>query len=141
MDSSPEEYDLYLISYKLVEHKQSRTTLIPLLTELSGKQRIDVNPATARRLAISDGDEVVVESHNAVTGETRSLTTVASLTDGIRPDVVGMPHHFGSWSHPASRDLGPTPNEVFFTGEGYMGQTADASFQVKVRIFRRGDRA
>jgi len=138
MDSSPPEYEFYLISYKLVEHKQSRTTLIPLLTELSGKQRIEINTATARRLGISDGDEVVVDSHNAITGETRSLTTVAALTEGIRPDVVGMPHHFGSWSHPASRDLGPTPNEVFFTGEGYMGQTADASFQVKVKISKAG---
>jgi len=51
---------------------------------------------------------------------------------------MGMPHHFGSWAHPASRDLGPTPNEVFFTGEGYMGQTADASFQVKVKVTKAG---
>jgi anaerobic selenocysteine-containing dehydrogenase len=141
MDGSPSEYEFTLISYKLVEHKQSRTTLIPLLTELSGKQRLDINPKAARRLGIADGDEVTVESHNALTGETRSLRTVASFTEGIRPDVVGMPHHFGSWTHPAGRDLGPTPNEIFYTGEGYMGQTADASFQVKVRVARTGGEA
>ncbi|MEX1125240.1 MAG: molybdopterin-dependent oxidoreductase [Acidimicrobiia bacterium] len=141
MEGSPPEYEFYLISYKLVEHKQSRTTLVPLLTELSGKQRLDINPAAARRLGIADGDAVIVESHNAVTGETRTLQTVASFTEGMRPDVVGMPHHFGSWAHPASKDLGPTPNGVFFTGEGYMGQTADASFHVKVKVTKAGGEA
>lgn len=138
MMGSPDEYEFTLISYKLIEHKQQRTTLIPLLTELSGPQRLEINPASARRLGIDDGDEVIVESHNALTGETRSLRTVAAFSEGMRPDVVGMPHHFGSWTHPASRDLGPTPNEIFFTGEGYMGQTADASFQVRVKVTRAG---
>ncbi len=138
MEGSPSEYEFYLISYKLVEHKQSRTALIPLLTELSGKQRLELNPAAARRLGIEEGDEVTVEAHNAVTGETRRLQTVAALTEGIRPDVVGMPHHFGMWTHPASKDLGPTPNELFFTGEGYTGATADASFHVKVKVTKGG---
>lgn len=140
MEGSPAEYELTLISYKLIEHKQSRTTLVPLLTELSGRQRLDINPAAARRLGIADGDEVIVESHNAVTGETRSLRTVASFTEGIRPDVVGLPHHFGTWTHPAGRGLGPTPNEIFYTGEGYTAQTADASFYVKVKVTKaRGE--
>jgi anaerobic selenocysteine-containing dehydrogenase len=33
MDGSPPNYDLYLISYKLIEFKQSRSTFIPLLAE------------------------------------------------------------------------------------------------------------
>ena len=77
---------------------------------------------------------VTVESHNAVTGETRSVETVLALTEGIRPDVVGMPHHFGGWTHPVSRGLGPSPNDLYFSSEGYVGQTADASFHVKVRV-------
>ncbi len=139
MEGSPPEYDLYLISYKLVEHKQSRTSMDPLLTELSGHQRLEMNPATARRLGLREGDVVTVESHHALTGETRRVTTVLRLTEGIRPDVVGMPHHFGMWTHPANREAGPTPNELYFTDEGYVGMTADATFHVKVRVWKGGE--
>jgi anaerobic selenocysteine-containing dehydrogenase len=136
MNSSPSEYDLYLISYKLIEHKQSRTSMNPLLAEVSGPQRLDVNPAAAAARGIAEGDEVWVESHNAVTGETARIRTVARLTETIRPDVVGMPHHFGTWAHPGTGALGPSPNSIFPTGEGYIANTADQSFHVKVRIYR-----
>ncbi|MFQ5523817.1 MAG: molybdopterin-dependent oxidoreductase [Acidimicrobiia bacterium] len=141
MEASPSEYEFYLISYKLVEHKQSRTSMDPLLSELSGGQRLEMNPTAARRLGLKDGDPVIVEAHNALTGETRRVETVLRLTEGIRPDVVGMPHHFGMWTHPVNKNLGPTPNELFFTNEGYFGMTADASFHVKVRVLKGGDAA
>jgi sulfite dehydrogenase (quinone) subunit SoeA len=141
MDSSPAEYEFTLISYKLVEHKQARTSMIPLLTELSGTQRLEMNPASARRLGLADGEPVIVESHNALSGETRRVETVLRTTEGIRPDVVGMPHHFGMWTHPVSKDRGPSPNEIYFTDEGYFGQTADASFHVRVRVLKGGDAA
>ncbi len=137
MEDSPPEYDLYLISYKLIENKQSRTGFVPLLAELAPQQRLDINPATARAKGLSDGDEVWVESHNAVTGETRRVVTKVAFTEGIRPDTVGMPHHFGLWSHPTSQDRGPSPNEIYPTGEGYMANTADQSFHVKVKVERR----
>jgi anaerobic selenocysteine-containing dehydrogenase len=136
MESSPPEYDLYLLSYKLIEQKQSRTSMIPLLTELSGKQRLDMNPETANRLGVTEGDDVIVESHNAVTGETRQLKTVVALSSGLRPDVVGMPHHFGGWSPDRNKGLGRSPNEIYYTGEGYMVCTADQSFHVKVRVLK-----
>ena len=136
MEGSPSEYDLYLISYHQVENKQSRTGFIPLLAELTPQQRLDINPATARAKGLNDGDEVWVESHNAVTGESRRVKTNLAFTEGIRPDTVGMPHHFGLWSHPTSRDRGPSPNEIFPTGEGYMANTADQSFHVKVKVER-----
>lgn len=135
MEGSPPEYDLYLISYKLIEHKQDRSSFIPLLAELSARQRLDINPRTAAVRGIADGQEVWVESHNAVTGETRKVNTRARYTETIRPDVVGMPHHFGLWVHPWAKDQGPTPNELFPTGEGYVANTADQSFHVKVRVY------
>lgn len=141
MDASPPEYEFTLISYKLVEHKQTRTAMVPLLAELSGRQRLEMNPSAARRLGLVEGDTVTVESHNALTGETRSLVTELRLTEGMRPDVVGMPHHFGMWTHPVSKDSGPSPNQLYFTEEGYFGQTADASFHVKVKVTKGGDAA
>jgi len=136
MDLSPPGYDLYLISHKLVEHKQGRTSFIPLLKELTGGQQVDMNTQTAQGKGIEEGAAVWVESHNAVTGETRRVRTVAHLTGTIRPDTVSMRHGFGLWTHPGAKDQGPTPNELFFTGPGYVANTADQSFQVKVRVYR-----
>ncbi len=136
MDSSPPEYDLYLISYKLIEHKQSRSSFVPLLAELGQGQGLFINPAAARTRGIEDGDEVWVESNNAVTGETRKVRVPARFTETIRPDTVGMPHHFGNWTHPWGKGQGPSPNEILFSGEGYVANTSDQSFHVKVRVFK-----
>ena len=134
MDRSPSDYDLYLISYKRIEHKQSRTSSVPLLAEIGGKQELSINSKAAKERGIGDGDEVWVESHNAVTGETRKVKVTARPSEGIRPDTVGMAHHFGGWTHPWQKGQGPSPNEIFYSGEGYVANTADQSYHVKVRV-------
>ncbi|HXF82903.1 MAG TPA: molybdopterin-dependent oxidoreductase [bacterium] len=136
MTASPAEYDLYLITYKMIEFKQSRSSFIPLLNELAPRQRLDINPRTARERGIADGEEVWVESHHALTGETRKVRVRAHYTQAIRPDTVGLPHHYGLWSHPGAKGQGPTANALLFTGEGYVANTADQSFHVKVRVFK-----
>ena len=136
MWGSPAQYDLTLITYKRVEFKQSRSTFIPLLAEMIPTQLLDINPKSARERGIDDGDDVWVESHNAVTGETRRIKTKARYLEGLRPDTVGMYNSFGLWAHPRTKGQGPTPNELFFTGEGYVTCTADQSFHVSVRVFK-----
>ncbi len=136
MEASPAEYDQYLISFKLIEFKQSRSSFIPLLAELAPEQWLEINPKTAKAKGIRDGDMVWVESHNAVTGETRKVQVRARLSEGIRPDTVGMPHHYGMWTHPWTQGHGPTANALFYTGEGYVSNSADQSFHVKVRVFK-----
>jgi anaerobic selenocysteine-containing dehydrogenase len=134
MEGSPDEFDLYLISRKHIEHKQSRTTFVPILNELMPKQGLEINPETAKSRDIEDGDEVTVWSHNAVTDETRSVKTKAVYLESIRPDTVSLSHHFGFWTNPITEGQGPTPNTIFFSGEGYVSNTADQSYQVKVRV-------
>ncbi len=133
-DQSPSDYDLTLISYKRIEFKQSRSTFFPLLNELVPKQRLLINSATAAAKGIGEGDSVYVESHNALTGETRSIQTVAQLVEFVRPDTVVLHHHYGLWVHPVARESGPTPNALFFTGDGYVTNTADQSFHVNVKV-------
>lgn len=135
MDSSPSDYDLYLISFKRVEFKQSRTP-IPLVRELSPEQYCEINTSAAAARGIRDGDEIWVESHNAVTGEVRRVKTKARLVEGLRPDTVAMSHHYGMWTHPWTKDGGPTPNTIFYTMEGYVTNTADQTYHVKVRVYK-----
>ena len=134
MNQSPSEYDLHLISYKKIEYKQSRTTFNALLNELEPEQRVEMNPKTARARGIQEDDLVLVRSHNAVTNDTREVTAKAKLTESIRPDTVAMSHHYGFWVHPTAKDKGPTPNDLFYSGAGYVVNTADQSFQVKVNV-------
>ncbi|MBT4125551.1 MAG: molybdopterin-dependent oxidoreductase [Chloroflexi bacterium] len=137
MNSSPSEYDMNLISYHMIEFKQSRTSMISVLAELAPKQRADINPAKAKEMGFADGDEVIVESHNAVTGETRRITVPLHFTEALRPDTLAIPHHYGEIArHPNSTGQGDTPNALFFTGKGYTANTADQSFHVKVRLLK-----
>ena len=136
LDESPSEYDLYLTSYHMIEFKQSRTP-IPLVRELAPTQFLEINPRTAMAKGIQDGDEVLVESQNAVTGETRTARVTARYREMIRPDTVAMPHHYGEHAkHPWLDGTGPSPNSLFFTGEGYVASSADQTFCVKVRVSR-----
>lgn len=134
VDKSPKEYDLYLTSHKKIEYKQSRATRIVLLNELEPEQRIEMNGSVARSRGIQDGDLVWVESHNAVTGEKKRLQAKAALVEGLRPDTVSMSHHYGTWVHPRTKERGPTPNALFFTGEGYVAMTSDQTYLVKVKV-------
>jgi anaerobic selenocysteine-containing dehydrogenase len=127
MLSSPAEYDIYLISHKKVEYKQSRNELEP-------EQLVEMNAGTAEEKGIHDDDWVWVESHNAVTGEKKRIKAKAKLMEGIRPDTVTMSHHYGFWVHPGAREGGPTPNSIFPAGEGYITNTADQSYQVRVKV-------
>lgn len=134
MNKSPADYDLYLISHKKIEYKQSRSNFIPLLHELEPTQLLEINPKTAKARGIEDDEEVLVESQNAITGETRTIKVKVQYAEGIRPDTVTMAHHYGFWVHPITKGTGPTPNQLFFTGEGYTQMTADQVFQVKVKV-------
>ncbi|MFQ6040648.1 MAG: molybdopterin dinucleotide binding domain-containing protein, partial [Candidatus Poribacteria bacterium] len=139
MSGSPPEFDLHLITFKMIEFKQSRASQIPLLAELAPKQWVEINPKTAKAKGINDGDEVWVESHNAVTGERRKVKekVVARYREGLRPDTVAMSHHYGNiCHHPWTKEQGPTPNELLFTGEGYVANSADQTFHVKVRVYK-----
>lgn len=136
MESSPEQYDLYLISGKRIELKQSRTSFNPLMKEIAPMQNLQMNAETAKEKGIADGEEVWVESQNALTGETQKVKVTTALVEGIRPDTVYMSQGYGLWVHPETKNQGPTPNSLFFTGEGYITNTQDQSFQVKVRVYK-----
>ncbi len=134
MDSSPEEYDLYLISSKLITYKQQRTTFNPLLNELEPHQVLEMNPETAHEKGLHEGEEVIIESHNAITGETREVKAQLAFGKGLRPDTVNLLHHFGNWVNPKAKNKGTSANTLFFTGEGYVTNTADQAFHVKVNV-------
>ena len=60
-----------------------------------------INPEAAKKLGISEGDRVTLQSPSG------SVQVKAKFTEGIRPDCLGLAHGFGS-----------TVGRVATTGDG-----------------------
>ncbi|MEF8825006.1 MAG: molybdopterin-dependent oxidoreductase [Halapricum sp.] len=140
MHKSPEEYDLTLFSWHEIEHKQSRTANNKLLNEISPRSSIRLNPQDAERIGVGDGDEVVLETHDAQNDESFQVEGVVMLQDGVKPGTVGVPGHHGSWKDPESEELdeGPNINSAIPSGPGYIGFDNGQAFQVRAKVEPNG---
>lgn len=131
IEKSPADFDLYLMDYKRMEHKQTRSTSNPLLNELVPLNPLVMHTGAAAKRGLKDGDPVRIESHNPVTGETSSVQTTLATVDGIRPDTVALTHH-------VSRPDQPSVNALFFYGDGFWDMGAGWYSHVKVRVSKAG---
>lgn len=136
MFSSPDEYDLTVFSWKQIEHKQTRTANNKLLNEIAPRASFRLNPRDAERIGVEDWGEVVLETHNAQTGETYQIEGIVMLQEGVKPGAIGVPAHHGSWKDPETEilDEGPNVNRAFPSGPGYIALTNDQSFQVRAKL-------
>ena len=84
------EYPLLLITFKTPYHflTSSETGRIDFFIQKCPRPYLEINPTTAQKLGISQGDRVAVRSR---CGE---VEAVAELTDTIREDCVAMPMHW-----------------------------------------------
>ena len=81
---------LYLITGRVMQHYQSgtQTRRVPELLAASPHSFVQINPMTASRLGISEGDAVEVTSARG------SCVAPARLSEDLRPEVVFMPFHY-----------------------------------------------
>lgn len=89
-DKKPDE--LVLTTYKVNVHTQSRTAGIKYLAELYHKNPAWINPKTAQKRGIADGDLI------RVTSKVGHMVTRAHVTEGIHPEVIAISTACG---HPA----------------------------------------
>jgi thiosulfate reductase/polysulfide reductase chain A len=83
------EYPLYFINWKEANHTHTRTQNNPWLLDIKPDNPMIINPATAAKYDVKDGDVVWVESpHGRVRARVRTTTR-------IHPEVVGVQHGFG----------------------------------------------
>ena len=83
------EYPLYFINWKEANHTHSRTQNNPWLLDIKPDNPMIMNPATAQKYGVADGEIVWVESpHGKVRAKVR-------ITTRIHPEVVGVQHGFG----------------------------------------------
>ncbi len=135
------EFPFQLITYKLAWHGQARTAAVPWLMLLQPQNYVEINASDAKRLGIADGDTVRLVSATSP----RGVAGRAKLTEGLRPGVIAVSHHFGHWelsSKPflvdgvrqgfdASRSTGLTVNPIMRLDQ-YKGKVLNTSIQDKV---------
>jgi len=132
----PKEYPLLLNTYKLMTHAEGRGANAPWMQEILGlhvgvrwDSWVEINPETARRLGIQDGDEVLVES---VVGK---IKTRAKLYPGAMPHVVNMPFELGHKAYGRyAKGRGVNPNEILVHENDRLGGLA-AFFSTRVRVY------
>jgi molybdopterin-containing oxidoreductase family molybdopterin binding subunit len=92
----PDEYDLYVVNQKLPFSTYSFTSENPWLVDLADRSHkvytIGINPETAKKKGIKDGDKLVLETPHG-----RHAEGVARVTQGVHPECLVVPSISGRW--------------------------------------------
>ena len=83
--------ELILTTYKVHVQIHSRSQNCKWLTEIYHDNPALINPDTAKKHGISNGDQIKVRSK---IGE---IVTKAKITEGVHPQVIAISHHLGHW--------------------------------------------
>ncbi len=86
-------YPFELITYKMVLHGQARTQNLPWLACWQPENFIEMNTADANALGLRTYDRARLSSASNPLG----IVGRVRVTEGLRPGVVAVSHHFGHW--------------------------------------------
>lgn len=127
--------EYHLIPYQTVNMADGRTANLPWMLEMpepmttvSWGSWVEINPQTAKKLGVENGDILKVESQSA------SVEAAAYIYPGIGPDSVALPLGFGhdSFGDHASKRGAHTISLLSDAGVKGSGEVAWKSMKVKV---------
>ncbi len=131
------EYPFHLINYKLMTMAEGRGANQPYLQEIIGSHLyerweswVEINPETAKRLGIQDGDLVWVESPAG------KVKTKARLFAGTGPESIHIPYGqghkaYGRWA----KGRGINPNELLVREYDHLGGFV-SYFSTRVKVYK-----
>lgn len=92
--------DLYLVTPKVAMHAEGRSANMPhavgLMQPVMGGRNtvyLEVNPETAKKRGIKNGDKVSIKS------AVGSIEAYCKYFEGVRPDTLVLPMEHGHWAH------------------------------------------
>lgn len=85
--------ELILTSFKVNVQIHSRSVNCKYLTEIYHDNPAWINPKTAAKFGIRDGDKIKVKS------EINEITTTANVTECVHPEVIAIAFHCGHWAY------------------------------------------
>jgi len=131
------EYPFHLINYKLMTMAEGRGANQPYLQEIIGphlyerwESWIEINPETAQRMGIKDGDLIWVESRAG------KVKAKARLFPGTHPNCIHIPYGqghkaYGRWA----KGRGINPNDLLVREYDYLGGFV-SYFSTRVKLYR-----
>ena len=134
-EKDEKEYPLHLHTFKTISLTGSRNTNQPWLQAIAGPHLferwetwVEINPETAKRLEIGDGDWVWVESPRG------KIKVKARLYKGAIPDVVNIPFGEGHRSGGRwSKNIGQNPYRLLVDDlDPLTGYPISGSTRVKI---------
>ena len=100
---SIDDYPFWLLTARSMQHAWGNNLSLPFIHELGdnvgGHRGLVINPQTAAKLGIEDGDLVEISS------SLRSARGRAELRQGIRPDTLLAIGQFGHWATPIAKEV------------------------------------
>ena len=123
------DFPYRLITFKTVHHGQARTNVNPWLMLMVPENFVEISASDAVRLEVETGDQVRVSSASHTAG----IVGKAKVTQGLKPGVVAISHHYGHWEqhsraiiidgvtmpHDPSRGAGIQPTQIMRTDRRY----------------------
>ncbi len=85
--------DLILTTYKVGVQIHSRSQNCRWLTEIYHDNPALLNPRTAQKRGIKEGDRIRVKS------DIGEIVTKARVTEGVHPKAIAISHHLGHWQY------------------------------------------
>jgi len=98
--------ELILTTYKVRSQTHSRTQNCKLLTEDYHTNPALINPKTAAKFGIKDGDKI------EVTSAINKIVTKAKVTNAVHPSAISISHHCGHWQYGRYASGVKPPTEV-----------------------------
>jgi anaerobic selenocysteine-containing dehydrogenase len=126
---SDHDHPFKLITYKTVHHGQARTNVNPWLMLIIPENYVEISASDAAAMRVETGDRVKVTSASHKEG----IVGKAMVTQGLKPGVVAISHHYGHWEsharpieidgdamgHDPSRGAGIQPTQIMRTDKQY----------------------
>jgi phenylacetyl-CoA:acceptor oxidoreductase len=130
-----DDYPFWLLTARSMQYAWGGNVGMQMIKEvadnIAGHRGVIVNPATARRLGIADGDAIEIATPQ------RSVRGRAVLRQGIRPDTLLLIGQFGHWATPHARDFGtPSMNALTTMSLDLTDATGSGADLVRVALRR-----
>ena len=137
---NPEDFPLWALTARSMQYAWGANVGLPMIREVAnnvaGHRGVILNPETAAKSGIAEGDWVLITSP---TGVTRGR---AVLRNGIRPDTILMIGQFDHWATPVAKDFNlPSLNSLTALSLSLTDSTGSGSDITRVRVERDADQS
>ncbi len=127
--------DLVLTTYKLALHAHSRTSNCKLLSEIAHDNPAWINPETAAKLGIDEGQEITLKANaldnagKSALATQKSMKVAVHLTHAIVPGTIAISHSQGRWEY--GRYASGSPNPLLSDPDQQAQEAADPDAQLQ----------